>query len=64
MKQSQFLEKLTQEAGLQAKIQAHPVLPRRLAPVTSALGAHTWKILAALSGLLALVVELAEGRWL
>ena len=57
MKRTQFIDKLSQEAQLQAKIQSHTVVPKRLELVASFIGNHTWKVLLILSGLMALLRE-------
>ena len=61
MQRTQFLEKLAQEAKLQAQIQASTVVPKRFESLASFVGNHTWKVLLILSGLLALAGEI--NKW-
>lgn len=61
MQRAKFLDKLAQEAKLQAQIQAHTVVPKRFELLASFVGNHTWKVLLILSGLLAIAGEIT--RW-
>lgn len=60
MQQPRFLNKLAEEAQLQAQLQASAVVPKRLEFLASVIGAHTWKVLLILSGLLAGLVEVSK----
>lgn len=60
MQQQRFLEKLAEEARLQARIQAHQVVPKQLEPLASLIGRHAWKTLLLLSGCLALLAQLGK----
>jgi hypothetical protein len=57
MQQAEFLDKLVQEARLQAQIQASAVLPKRIETLASLVGEHAWKVLLVMSGLLAVAME-------
>jgi len=55
MQQNEFLQKLEKEAAFQAKIQSRTVIPKRFENLTNLVGRRTWRVLALISGLWALV---------
>lgn len=57
MKQKDFLQKLQQEAQLQAQLQSHRLLPQQLDGITSFIGRYSWQVIFVLSGLTALVLR-------
>lgn len=56
-KQSLFLEKLQEQARLQARLNTRRFLPQQLDLVTSFIGQYSWQVLLVLSGLTALAIE-------
>lgn len=55
-----FLSQLKLEAKKQAKLHENRLLPRQLDGVTSLIGTYPWQALLLLSGMTALVLELAK----
>lgn len=55
MQKNIFLQKLEQEAAVQAQIQTHKVMPKRLTGLANLVGRDTWRVLIVISGLWALV---------
>lgn len=55
-----FLQKLQQEAQLQAKLNASRVIPAQFDGITSIIGRYPWQVLLCLSGITALLIELLK----
>lgn len=53
-----FLEKLQEEARLQAKLNTRRFLPQQLDTLTSFVGNYPWQVILTASGLTALAIEL------
>lgn len=58
MKQTDFLQKLQQEAAFQAKLQQQRVLPTQLDWLSSLVGRYSWQAITILSVLTALILQI------
>lgn len=52
-----FLRKLEEEALLQAELENHQLLPRKLDWITSFIGRHPWQVILVVSGCTSFLIE-------
>ncbi len=53
MKQTDFLDRLQDEASLQARLHQHRLIPSQLDALTSFIGRYPWQVIGVLAGLTA-----------
>ncbi len=53
----QFLQKLQEQAELQARLNTHRFFPAQMDGITSFIGRYPWQVLLAVSGLTSLGIE-------